>query len=93
MGAKPEIKYKSPESFAGLYKTQREIIARSAEYLKPGGTMIYSTCSINKTENEETVEAFLETNKGFRLAEMSTSLPCDCNGEGFFTAKLIRENR
>lgn len=93
MGSKPEIKYKSPEAFEGLYNTQGAIIAASAKYLKRGGTMVYSTCSINKKENEDTVNRFLESNKDFSLCGMTTYLPFEETKEGFFTAKIIRENQ
>lgn len=92
MGSKPEIKYKSPEAFEGLYNTQKAIIAASAKYLKIGGTMVYSTCSINKKENEDIVNGFLESNRGFLLCGMTTYLPFEEAKEGFFTAKIIREN-
>ncbi|MBQ9848515.1 MAG: 16S rRNA (cytosine(967)-C(5))-methyltransferase RsmB [Clostridia bacterium] len=91
MGSKPEIKYKSPDAFKGLYDTQKAIIAASAKYLKRGGTMVYSTCSINKKENEDVVNGFLDCNNGFSLCEMTTYLPFGEAKEGFFTAKIKRE--
>ncbi|MBR4799431.1 MAG: 16S rRNA (cytosine(967)-C(5))-methyltransferase RsmB, partial [Clostridia bacterium] len=92
MRAKPEIKYKDPADFEGLYKTQRAILAAAAQYLKPGGKLVYSTCSINKKENEEAVSRFLAANPGFMLLREETMLPCDAEGEGFYTAEIIREN-
>ncbi len=92
MGSKPEIKYKSPKDFEGLYNTQRAIIRASAEYLKIGGTMIYSTCSINKKENEDVVLGFISENPNYKLIEEKTFLPFEKWGEGFYMAKMIREN-
>lgn len=91
MGAKPEIKYKSPEDFKGLYKTQRDIIKESAKYLKIGGTMVYSTCSINKAENEDVLFGFLSEHDGFKLIYERTLLPFEEAHEGFYMAKIIRE--
>lgn len=91
MGSKPEIKYKSPDEFKGLYPTQKAIIKAASKYLKVGGIMVYSTCSINKIENEENVREFLENNKNFKLIEEKTYLPYGEEAEGFYTAKLTRE--
>ncbi|MBO4452901.1 MAG: hypothetical protein J5793_03095 [Clostridia bacterium] len=91
MGAKPEIKYRSPDSFDQLYKTQQEILFASSKYLKVGGRMVYSTCSINKAENGERVRLFLLHNKRFSLVEEETLLPCGEGGEGFYTAVITRE--
>ncbi len=91
MGSKPEIKYKSPKDFNGLYATQRAIIVAAAKYLKIGGVMVYSTCSINKNENEAVVEEFLTENSGYKLVYEKTCLPFEEEHEGFYMAKLIRE--
>ncbi len=91
MGSKPEIKYKSPEDFKGLYNTQKAIIIAASKYLKIGGIMVYSTCSINKLENECVVDEFLKSNPHFSLIDERTYLPCEETCEGFYTANLIRE--
>jgi len=91
MGSKPEIKYKSPEAFKGLYPTQRAIIQEASRYLKVGGVMVYSTCSINKAENEDIVADFLKNNWGFKLTYEKTCLPFEAECEGFYMAKIIRE--
>ncbi len=91
MGSKPEIKYKSPEEFKGLYPTQASIIESASKYLKNGGIMVYSTCSINKIENEDTVKEFLNNNDGYRLISDKTCLPFGNEKEGFYMAKIIRE--
>ena len=92
MGSKPEIKYKSPKDFTGLYTTQRAIIQAASKYLKVGGVMIYSTCSINKLENESVVGEFIASNPDYRLIEDKTILPFYDEKEGFYMAKIIREN-
>lgn len=91
MGSKPEIKYKSPSDFSGLYATQRAIIHSASKYLKADGVMIYSTCSINKLENEQVVSEFINQNPNFKLIEDKTILPFSDEKEGFYMAKIIRE--
>lgn len=91
MGSKPEIKYKAPKDFEGLYATQRGIISAAAKYLKRGGTMVYSTCSINKKENEEVISDFISRNSGFKLIYEKTCLPFHEEREGFYMAKIVRE--
>ena len=90
IGSKPEIRYKDPAEFAELYPTQKKILASCAQYVKAGGTLVYSTCTLNKTENEHVVQGFLSEHKDFVLAEEHTCLPFDGSGEGFYAAKLIR---
>lgn len=91
MGSKPEIKYKNPAEFEGLYPIQRAIIQSASKYLKVGGMMVYSTCSINRHENEEIVEEFLNNNPNFTLIYQKTTLPFEEEKEGFYTAKILRE--
>ncbi|MBQ3155133.1 MAG: hypothetical protein IJB88_07855, partial [Clostridia bacterium] len=91
IGSKPEIRYKDPAEFAGLYPTQRKILASSANYVKPGGTLVYSTCTLNKIENEEVVRGFLAEHDDFSLADEHTFLPFDGSGEGFYAARLVRK--
>ncbi|MBO5869519.1 MAG: methyltransferase domain-containing protein, partial [Clostridia bacterium] len=91
MGSKPEIKYKSPSEFEGLYPTQKAIINSASKYLKIGGIMVYSTCSINQKENEEVIKEFLMNNSGYSLLHEETCLPFGDEKEGFYMAKIIRE--
>ena len=55
---KPEIKYKNFDDLYDLYQTQRRILEQSFAHVKPGGRLVYSTCTINKMENEEIVRSF-----------------------------------
>lgn len=88
IAAKPEIRYKDPASFAGLIDTQKRILASSATYVRPGGVLLYSTCTLNRAENGEQVRAFLQANPAFTLEEEHTYLPFEAAGEGFYAAKL-----
>lgn len=67
---KPEIKYKSEEEVSSLPKLQLEILNTSSKYVKKGGVLIYSTCTIFDEENKEVVESFLDENKDFVLEEI-----------------------
>lgn len=73
---KPEVKYKT--DFDGLSETQYKILSAGSKYLKAGGELVYSTCTLYKEENERVVERFLENNSEFELISMKDSLP-----EGF----------
>ncbi len=64
---KPEIKYKNLDSIKNLPEIQLNILKTSSLYLKNGGRLIYSTCTLNKKENEKVVAAFLKDNLGFSL--------------------------
>ena len=61
---KPEIKY-NREDTSGLPEIQRAILDNAAKYLKPGGEIVYSTCTIEKEENEQVTGGFLRDNPDF----------------------------
>ena len=84
---KPEIRYKSLDDIKGLYGIQYNILKTSAEYLKRGGRLVYSTCTLNKNENEKIAERFIKEDKRFKLIEMKTVFPSE-NGDGFFYAVM-----
>ena len=63
---KPEIRYREPAESADLPALQKAILSASAEALRAGGTLVYSTCTVLPRENEEVVGAFLEGNPDFR---------------------------
>ena len=84
---KPEIRYKSLDDIKGLYGIQYNILKTSAEYLKFGGRLVYSTCTLNKNENEKIAERFIKEDKRFKLIEMKTVFPSE-NGDGFFYAVM-----
>lgn len=87
---KPEIRYKELDSIADLPKLQLSILETSSRYLKNGGAMIYSTCTLNKKENEKVVKTFLDKNCNFTLKEEKTSFPSKYGGDGFYRAVLIK---
>ena len=101
---KPEIKYKEKEEFRELPPIQKKILENAAKYVKVGGTLIYSTCTIQDNENINVVNEFLQKYKNFELApikEVNVDLDNQEKGymkiypnvhdmDGFFISKLIR---
>ncbi len=101
---KPEIKYKEKEEFRDLPPIQKKILENASKYVKVGGTLIYSTCTIQDSENIDVIKEFLEKNKNFELVpieEVRVDLDNQEKGfmkiypnvhdmDGFFISKLIR---
>lgn len=82
---------KTLDELKDLPTLQGEILSSVAKTLKRGGTLLYSTCTITRRENQEVVEKFLSEHEDFQLVEMKTFLPHVTNTDGFFSAKLIRK--
>ena len=90
---KPEIKYKEKDDDMELLpKKQLAILSASSSYVKPGGTLLYSTCTINPEENEKVVEAFLKKNRDFKKEERLLLLPNVNDTDGFFICVMKRDN-
>lgn len=97
---KPDIRYKDPAQLEGLPELQGRILACNADYVKPGGVLVYSTCTLLRRENEQVVEDFLArrpdyTAEAFQLPGlgwqekgMATLWPHLHDTDGFFIAKL-----
>ena len=100
---KPEIRYKDEREAAGLPDIQKKILQALSAYTKPGGTLLYSTCTILKRENEEVIEWFLRNNGLFSLEAftlpgvgevpdgMITLWPHIHATDGFFICKMRRK--
>lgn len=92
---KPDIKWQRKyEDIEKISKIQEQILETCSKYLKKGGKIIYSTCSILKKENEENIYKFLQKNKNFELEKIENKefldiLPSE-NQDGFFIAKLTK---
>lgn len=98
---KPDIRYKDLSELEKLPSLQLHILDNQAHYLKKGGCLLYSTCTVLKRENEAVVEAFLKEHPDFSAellplperfapAAMLTLTPCDDDTDGFFIAKFRR---
>jgi len=97
---KPEIRYKTQQEIAGLPELQSRILKTLSNHVAPGGILLYSTCTILRSENEDVVEAFLKENKAFALEAFSlpgvgsvpggmiTLWPHIHGTDGFFVCKL-----
>ena len=85
---KPDIKYKDFSSFSDLTDLQYKILSNGFKYLKTGGKIVYSTCSILRDENESVIEKFLSENPDAAFLSMHTYLPHIDNTDGFFIAVL-----
>ena len=101
LGKKPELRYKDPAVSCGLPAIQYDILEASARYLKMGGTLVYSTCTVFPEENEENVNKFLGSHPDFALSPfsvgnfecktgMQTFLPDEFPTDGFFVAKMVK---
>lgn len=92
IGRKPDIKYKTnPDSLEELKTLQIKILDTVCQYVKAGGTLLYSTCTINKGENEENVSRFLEHHPEFVLDQEILRLPGGECYDGFYLARLKKK--
>ena len=99
---KPEIKYKNPAEFDALPKIQRGILETSSRYVKVGGTLVYSTCTLSRAENDDIAEDFARSHPEFapivcpvpwagaENCYKRTYFPDPEAGDGFFTASFRR---
>ena len=82
---KPEIKYKEKTQEMDLLpRKQLDILTTASKYVKTGGTLLYSTCTINPYENQRVVDDFLKKHKTFEVDEMLQLLPNKDGTDGFF---------
>lgn len=99
---KPEIRYKDPADLQKLPEIQRAILNGLADCVKPGGVLLYSTCTVRQCENEDVVRAFLDDHSEFSLepfsvpsvdapAGMCTLWPHLHGTDGFFICKLRKQ--
>ncbi|MBL7573028.1 16S rRNA (cytosine(967)-C(5))-methyltransferase RsmB [Staphylococcus saccharolyticus] len=101
---KPEIKYsQSHKSILALVELQLQILENIKHNVKPGGTIVYSTCTIEQMENENVIYTFLKQNKDFEFEPFQHPvtgervktlqiLPQDFNSDGFFITKIKRKD-
>lgn len=97
---KPEIKYKSEEELSDLPEIQYSIISNASKYVRKGGRLVYSTCTLSKAENEDIVADFLENHRGFKAVPVFddgvsgtniTLMPHKNQSDGFFIACFERD--
>ena len=101
LAKKPELRYKDPAVSSSLPDIQLAILNNACRYVKRGGTLVYSTCTIFPEENEENVKRFLATHPEFSLEPIRvgdlyaqkgyiTLLPDEYPTDGFFIARMTR---
>ena len=101
---KPDIRYKDLRETEQLPALQLQILLNQANYVRPGGTLLYSTCTVLRRENEEVVSAFLERREDFcceklelppvfpeNTTGMLTLIPGEYDTDGFFICRLRRK--
>ena len=82
---KPEIRFKDPAELARLPAIQRDILTGHAPCVKPGGVLVYSTCTVLAREDEDVVRDFLHTHPEFSAEAFSLPLPGADTADGMFT--------
>ena len=99
----PDIKLRGERNISQLTDLQYKIITNCSQYVKSGGVLVYSTCSVFKEENDLVVDKFLAKNKEFSICEISSPLngirtdfgmqflPNISSGAGFYVSKLIKK--
>ncbi len=91
IASKPEIKMRAELDNQGeLIEVQRAILENALRYVKPGGRVCYSTCTLNRNENERLVNSVLETYKNVQILEMKTIMPYN-DSVGFYYS-IIEKN-
>ena len=86
---KPEIKLRDvPDRGKSLAEKQLHILQSASAYVKTGGRLLYSTCTLNRCENADVVGKFLQKNRDFELVDTKQLLPEKDGPDGFFMALM-----
>jgi 16S rRNA (cytosine967-C5)-methyltransferase len=88
----PDAKWKlQPEFIEDIKKTQQEILQQYSRIVKPGGQLVYATCSILPSENTKQVKTFLNSNKNFTFVDEKSILSYKSGFDGFYMALLEKK--
>ena len=100
--SKPELKYTDLKSISRLPEVQYEILCTASEYLKSGGELVYSTCTLNRDENDAVIDRFIDEHRNFYPVDImeeygnsghkATIFPKDFGCEGFFISKIRKDD-
>lgn len=91
-GRKADLRWQAHQKLGELLKQQEKALDHAANFVKPEGWLVYSTCTLNPAENEEQVRAFLRRNQRFELADAAQWLPKDYTFEGCFRTMPHKHN-
>ena len=87
----PEIRWRlSTADIDAFAEKQKRILSRAADAVKPGGRLVYSTCSVEREENEDVIAEFLARDDRFRVVDSLRTWPHRHGSDGFFMAVLHR---
>ncbi len=103
---KPDVRYKDPKEMEQLPQLQLQILQNQARYVKPGGVLMYSTCTLLRRENEDVVKSFLAEHPQFSLEALTlpkvfpenttgmlTLIPGEYDTDGFFICRMRRSEK
>lgn len=91
-GRKADLRWQSHQNLAELQKLQEKAISYAANFVKPGGVLVYSTCTMNPDENEEQIKKFLAQNKKFSLEPATGFISVDYTENGFLKTIPFKHN-
>ena len=91
LSRKPEIKYHESSAMDEIIKIQEELLENAYYLLKNNGKMVYSTCTINKKENEKQIQKFIQKHKDMKVIQERTILPYEYHSDGFYMCLLEKE--
>lgn len=91
LSRKPEIKYHNSSIMDKIIEIQRELLDNAYALLKNDGSMVYSTCTINKKENEKQIQWFIEKYPDMKVIKEMTILPYEYHSDGFYMCLLKKE--
>ena len=102
---KSELRWQQNQDLKSLLKIQEKALNNGAKFIKPGGIFVYSTCTMNKAENEEQIDKFLKKHKNFKLEDASNYVHSDLTEnkflktyphihhvDGVFAARMKKDN-
>ncbi len=91
LARKVEIRYHEPSAMDEIIPIQKKLLENAYQLCKMGGNIVYSTCTINKKENEKQVATFVKDHPDMRVVEEKTILPFDMHSDGFYMCLLKKD--
>lgn len=91
LARKPEIKYHESSAMDEIIQIQQNLLENAYDLLKKNGKMVYSTCTINKKENEKQIATFISNHLDMKIIEERTILPYEYHSDGFYMCLLEKE--